>query len=264
MKGAKRLLQWGMTNSANTTAPVRVAFVTGASRGIGRAIALRLARDGRHVVLSARSQGALEEVKGEIERAGGRASVAVADVSDSASITASIEKTIAELGRLDILVNNAGITKDGLALRMSDEDWNVVLSTNLTSAFIACRSAARAMMRGRFGRIVNIASTSGIVGNAGQANYAAAKAGLVGLTKSLARELGSKGITANVVAPGYIQTDMTEHLPGEVKEKITGMIAVGRLGVVEDIASAVAYATSDEAGFFTGQTIIVDGGMTMA
>jgi 3-oxoacyl-[acyl-carrier protein] reductase len=249
-----------MTNPANTTAPVRVAFVTGASRGIGRAIALRLARDGRHVVLSARSQGALEEVKGEIERAGGRASVAVADVSDSASITASIEKTIAELGRLDILVNNAGITKDGLALRMSDEE----LSTNLTSAFIACRSAARAMMRGRFGRIVNIASTSGIVGNAGQANYAAAKAGLVGLTKSLARELGSKGITANVVAPGYIQTDMTENLPAEVKEKITGMIAVGRLGVVEDIASAVAYATSDEAGFLTGQTILVDGGMTMA
>jgi 3-oxoacyl-[acyl-carrier protein] reductase len=253
-----------------TASPTRVAFVTGASRGIGKAIALRLARDGRHVVLCARSEGPLNELKAQIEAGGGpngapgKASVAIADVSSSASITAAIEKVIAEHGRLDILVNNAGITKDTLALRMSDEDWDSVISTNLTSAFVACRAAARAMMKGKFGRIVNIASTSGIVGNAGQANYAAAKAGLLGLTKTLARELGSKGVTANVVAPGYIQTDMTDNLPQEIKDKISEMIAVKRLGVVEDIAAAVAYVTSDEAGFLTGQTLIVDGGMTMA
>lgn len=247
-----------------TPSPTRVAFITGASRGIGKAIALRLARDGRHVVLCARSEGPLNELKAQIEAAGGKASVVVADVASSASITAAIEKTITDLGRLDILVNNAGITKDTLALRMSDDDWNSVITTNLTSAFVACRSAARAMMRGKFGRIVNIASTSGIVGNAGQANYAAAKAGLLGLTKTLARELGGKGITANVIAPGYIQTDMTDNLPQEVKDKITGMIAVQRLGIVDDIAAAVAYVSSDEAGFLSGQTLIVDGGMTMA
>jgi 3-oxoacyl-[acyl-carrier protein] reductase len=253
-----------------TASPTRVAFITGASRGIGKAIAQRLARDGRHVVLCARSEGPLNELKAQIEAVGGpngapgKASVAIADVSSSASITAAIEKVIAEHGRLDILVNNAGITKDTLALRMSDEDWDSVISTNLTSAFVACRAAARAMMKGKFGRIVNIASTSGIVGNAGQANYAAAKAGLLGLSKTLARELGSKGVTANVVAPGYIQTDMTDNLPQEIKDKISDMIAVKRLGVVEDIAAAVAYVTSDEAGFLTGQTLIVDGGMTMA
>jgi 3-oxoacyl-[acyl-carrier protein] reductase len=248
----------------------RVAFVTGASRGIGKAIAVRLAAEGRHVVLAARSEGPLNDLKAQIEASGGpggapgRASVAVVDVASSESITQAIEAVVAAHGRLDILVNNAGITKDGLALRMSDEDWNAVLSTNLTSAFVACRVAARAMMRGRFGRIVNIGSTSGVVGNAGQANYAAAKAGLIGLTKTLARELGSKGVTANVVAPGYIQTDMTENLPPEIKEKIQGLIAVGRLGTVDDIAAAVAYVTSDQAGFLTGQTLVVDGGMTMA
>jgi 3-oxoacyl-[acyl-carrier protein] reductase len=242
----------------------RVAFVTGASRGIGRAIAQRLAKDGRHVVLSARSEGPLNELKAQIEAGGGKASVAVADVSSAESITSALEGAFASLGRLDVLVNNAGITKDGLALRMSDEDWNSVITTNLTSAFVACRAAARMMMKGRFGRIVNIASTSGIVGNAGQANYASAKAGLIGLTKTLARELGGKGVTANVVAPGYIQTDMTENLPAEVKDKIRSLLAVGRLGTVEDIAAAVAYVSSDEAGFLTGQTLIVDGGMTMA
>jgi len=242
----------------------RVAFITGASRGIGKAIALRLAKDGRHVVLSARSEGPLSELAEQIRAAGGKASVAVADVASSASITKALDDTFASLGRLDVLVNNAGITKDGLALRMSDEDWNAVINTNLTSAFVACRAGARMMMKGRFGRIVNIASTSGIVGNAGQANYAAAKAGLIGLTKTLARELGGKGVTANVVAPGYIQTDMTENLPPEIKDKIKSLLAVGRLGVVEDIAAAVAYVSSDEASFLTGQTLIVDGGMTMA
>jgi len=241
----------------------RVAIVTGASRGIGKAIAQRLAKDGRHVVLMARSEGPLHDLKATIEAAGGSASVAVADVSDAKALGAAIEKVAEKHGRLDILVNNAGITKDNLALRMSDEDWDVVVDTNLKSAFVASRAAARPMMKGRFGRIVNIASTSGLVGNAGQANYAAAKAGLLGLSKTFARELGSKGVTCNVVAPGYIQTDMTDGLPDEIKTKISEMIAVRRLGTVEDIAAAVAYATSDEAGFLTGQTITVDGGMTM-
>ena len=246
-----------------SSAPVRVALVTGASRGIGRAIALRLARDGRHVVLSARSEGPLAEVCAAIEAAGGKASILPVDVADAKALAAAVEGVAEAHGRLDILVNNAGVTKDNLALRMSDEEWATVIATNLTSAFVATRAAARAMMRARFGRIVNISSTSGVVGNAGQANYAAAKAGLLGLTKTIARELGGKGITCNAVAPGFIQTDMTDGLPPQVKEQVTAMIAVKRLGVPDDIAACVAYVTSDEAGFLTGQTICVDGGMTM-
>jgi 3-oxoacyl-[acyl-carrier protein] reductase len=241
----------------------RVAFVTGASRGIGKAIALRLARDGRHVVLVSRSEGPLNEVKAMIESAGGKAEVLAVDVGDAKAFAAAVEGVATKHGRLDILVNNAGITKDTLMLRMSDEDWDSVLDTNLKSAFVASRAAARAMMKGRFGRIVNIGSTSGVVGNAGQANYAAAKAGLMGLTKTIARELGSKGVTCNCIAPGFIQTDMTANLPDQVKESVTAMMAVKRLGTPEDIAAAVAYVTSDEAGFLTGQTIAVDGGMTM-
>jgi len=248
----------------STDSPTRVAFITGASRGIGRAIALRLAADGRHVVLAARSEGPLRELAEQITASGGKASVAVVDIADSKSLTDGLAKAIAECGRLDILVNNAGVTKDNLMLRMSDEDFDMVINTNLKSAFIACRIASREMMRGRFGRIVNISSTSGIVGNAGQANYAAAKAGLVGLTKTIAREFGGKGITANVVAPGWIETDMTANLPAEVKEGVLKMCAVRRLGTPDDIAGAVSYVTSDGAGFFSGQTLIVDGGMTMA
>ncbi len=241
----------------------RVAVVTGASRGIGKAVALRLARDGRHVVLCARSEAPLNDLKAQIESAGGAASVCVFDVSDAKAVQAAIEGIAAARGRIDILVNNAGITKDGLALRMSDEDWDAVVDTNLKSAFVAIRAAARAMMKGKFGRIINISSTSGVVGNAGQANYAAAKAGLLGLSKTIARELGGKGITCNAVAPGYIETDMTANLPQEVKDHILGMVAVKRLGNGDDIAACVAYLTSDEAGFITGQTICVDGGMTM-
>ena len=241
----------------------RVALVTGASRGIGRAIALRLARDGRHVVLSARTEGPLSEVKAQIEAAGGSASTLAVDVGDPKALQAGVEKVIADHGRLDILVNNAGITKDGLILRMSDEDFMSVLQVNLQSAFVATRAAARAMMKNRFGRIVNISSTSGVVGNAGQANYAAAKSGLIGLSKTVARELGSKGITANVIAPGYIETDMTSGLPQEIKDKITESVVVKRLGTPEDIAAAVSYVTSDEAGYLTGQVFCVDGGMTM-
>jgi 3-oxoacyl-[acyl-carrier protein] reductase len=241
----------------------RVAVVTGASRGIGKAIALRLARDGRHVVLVARSEGPLNDVKAAIESNGGAASVLAVDISDSKAFGAAIEKVAEQHGRLDILVNNAGITKDGLVLRMSDEDWDAVVDTNLKSAFVAIRAAARPMMKNRFGRIVNISSTSGVVGNAGQANYAAAKSGLIGLTKTIARELGSKGITTNVVAPGFIETDMTANLPQQVKDGVLGLMAVKRLGNGDDIAATVAYLTSDEAGFITGQTICVDGGMTM-
>jgi len=248
-------------STAETTK--RVAVVTGASRGIGKSIAMRLARDGRHVVLMSRSEGPLNEVKAAIEAAGGSASVVAVDIADANTFAAAINGVAEKHGRLDILVNNAGITKDGLALRMSDDDWNAVINTNLTSAFVAIRAAARAMMKNRFGRIVNISSTSGVVGNAGQANYAAAKAGLMGLTKTIARELGSKGVTANVIAPGFIETDMTHNLPQEVKDQVTGAMAVKRLGSGDDIAAAVAYVTCDEAGFLTGQTICVDGGLTM-
>ena len=247
-----------------TTENTRVAIVTGASRGIGKSIALRLARDGRHVVLMSRSAGPLSELKSQIESSGGRASVKAVDVADSNALGAAIDQIATELGRLDILVNNAGITRDNLVLRMSDAEWSEVIDTNLKSAFVAIRAAARPMMKGRFGRIVSIASTSGVVGNAGQANYAAAKAGLIGLSKSIARELGGKGITCNVVAPGYIETDMTSGLPQEIKDKIMAALAVRRLGLPDDIAAAVSYATSDDSGYFTGQTIVVDGGMTMA
>ncbi|MCA9273545.1 MAG: 3-oxoacyl-[acyl-carrier-protein] reductase [Phycisphaerales bacterium] len=241
----------------------RIAFVTGASRGIGKAVALRLAADGRHVVLASRSEGPLSEVKSQIEEAGGKASVCAVDISDRKAFAEAVEGVASEHGRLDILVNNAGITRDNLILRMTDEEWDSVIETNLTSAFVAMRAAARAMMKGKFGRIVNIASTSGLVGNAGQANYAASKSGLVGMTRTVAREIGGKGITANVVAPGFIQTDMTANLPESVLESVKGLIQVKRLGTPEDIAAAVAYVTSDDAGFLTGQVITVDGGMTM-
>ena len=243
--------------------PTRVALVTGASRGIGRAIATRLAADGRHVVLVSRSQGPLDELKAEIKSAGGQATALAVDVGDREAFAKAIEGVAKELGRVDILVNNAGITRDGLIMRMTDEQWDEVVSVNLTSAFTACRAAARPMMKQRFGRIVNIASTSGVVGNAGQANYAAAKAGLVGLTRTLARELGSKGVTASVIAPGVIEPDMTAVLPDEAKDQVLKAMSVPRLGQADDIAAAVAYATSDEAGFLTGQVMCVDGGLTM-
>ena len=237
--------------------------MSGASRGIGRAIALRLARDGRHVVLVGRSVDSLDAVRSQIESAGGAATSLAVDIGDGPAWQQAIESVIERAGRLDILVNNAGITRDNLSLRMSDAEWSEVLSVNLTSAFIACRAAARAMMRAKFGRIVNIASTSGVVGNAGQANYAASKAGLIGLTKSLARELGGKGITANVVAPGFIETDMTSGLPEAIRQRVIEAMAIKRLGIGEDIAAAVSYMTSDEASFLTGQVLCVDGGLTM-
>ncbi len=253
-----------MTASPNDASkPQRVAIVTGASRGIGRSIALRLAKEGRHVVLVARSLSPLTDLQSHIEAAGGTATSRACDVGDVAAVGKLVEEVAESLGRLDILVNNAGITRDNLVMRMSDAEWDEVIRVNLTSAFASIRAAARPMMRARFGRIVNIASTSGVVGNSGQANYAAAKAGLIGLSKTIARELGSKGITCNVVAPGFIETDMTANLPLQVREHVLGLQAVKQTGTADDIAAAVAYATSDDAGFLTGQTICVDGGLTM-
>ena len=241
----------------------RLAIVTGASRGIGRGIAERLARDGRFVVGVARNAESLDTVRAAIESAGGQFEARPCDIGDGAALTALLEAVIEKHGRLDILVNNAGITRDGLLLRMSDEDFDAVLNVNLRSVFIACRTACRQMMRQKFGRIVNIGSVSGITGNAGQANYSAAKAGLVGLTKSIAKELGPKGVTANVVAPGFTETDMTASLATMIKDQVLPQIPARRIGQAADIASAVSYVSSDDAGYLTGQVITVDGGLSM-
>lgn len=238
-------------------------MVTGASRGIGRAIAKRLAAEGRLVVLVSRSTSSLEQVRDEIATAGGAAEIRVCDVASGEAFTTVVEEIASTHGRLDILINNAGMTRDGLVLRMSDADFDDVIAVNLRSAFVSCRAAARSMMRGRFGRIVNIGSVTGVIGNAGQVNYAAAKAGLIGMTKSLAKELGSKGITANVVAPGFVNTDMTEPLGPQIKEEMIKLIPTRRFGTVDEIASAVSFLASDQAGYITGQVLIVDGGLAM-
>ncbi|MHC4975693.1 MAG: 3-oxoacyl-[acyl-carrier-protein] reductase [Planctomycetota bacterium] len=241
----------------------RNALITGASRGIGRAIATRLAADGRHVILAARSADALESLKDEITSTGGSASVCQLDISDAGAIQSVIDSIVEEHSSIDILVNNAGITRDNLILRMSDEEFDDVIKINLRSVFAACRAAARHMMRARYGRIVNISSTSGVIGNPGQANYCASKAGVIGMTKSIARELGSKGVTANVIAPGFIETDMTASLPEAVTDKIKQAQSIRRLGIPDDIAAATSYMTSDDASFLTGQVLCVDGGLTM-
>lgn len=237
--------------------------MTGASRGIGRATAERLAADGRAVVLVSRIAQTLEEVKQSIQQKGGRAEVRTCDVNDAGALNDLIDDVASTFGRLDILVNNAGMTRDGLLLRMSDADFDDVISVNLRSAFVACRAAARPMMRGRFGRIVNVSSVTGVSGNAGQANYAAAKAGLAGMTKSIARELGPKGITANVIAPGFIETEMTSNLSQQIKDEVLRNIAARRFGTAEEIAHAIAFITSDQASFYSGQVMVVDGGMAM-
>ena len=242
----------------------RVAIVTGASRGIGAEIAKYLGEHGRHVVCVARNLEKLEAVRAEIEAASGSAEVLACDISDHQALAEAIESIAEKHKRLDILVNNAGITRDNLLLRMDDLEFDEVIMTNLRSVFVACRAALRPMMRGKWGRIINIGSVSGLVGNAGQANYATAKAGLLGLTKSLAKEMGGKGITANVVAPGFIETDMTDVLPQQIKDSVKQITALGRFGKPHEIGAAVAFLASDDGGYITGQTLTVDGGMTMS
>lgn len=242
----------------------KVAVVTGSSRGIGRAIALRLAGEGARVVVNYRgNQAAADEVVREIEARGGQATAVQADVSQPAQAQALIDAAVKAFGRIDILVNNAGTTRDTLIMRMSEEDWDVVLATNLKGAFNCIKAATRPMMRQRYGRIVNITSVAGLAGNEGQANYAAAKAGLVGLTKTVAKELGSRNVTCNAVAPGLVPTDLTASLPPELVQRAVDRTPLGRTGTAEDMAAAVVFFASDEAAFVTGQVLAVDGGLAL-
>ena len=240
----------------------RVALVTGASRGIGRAIAINLAASGCAVAVNYRSRSdAANEVVGLIEEAGGRAIAVAADVADADAVEAMTADVAEKLGPIAVLVNNAGITDDDLVLRMKPETWDRVIQTNLGSAYLCTRAVLRGMLKARWGRIINITSVSGLSGNPGQANYAAAKAGLVGLTKSVAKEVGSRGITVNAIAPGFIETDMTEELAEDVRAAVLPAITLGRFGSPEDVASAVGYLASEGAGYITGQVLVVDGGL---
>ncbi|MHB0876367.1 MAG: 3-oxoacyl-[acyl-carrier-protein] reductase [Anaerolineae bacterium] len=242
----------------------KIALVTGGSRGIGRQVALALAAQGADVAVNYRgNQQAADEVCGLIESMGRRALALQADVSDFEAASAVVQKVIETFGRLDILVNNAGLTRDNLVVRMGEEDWDCVVDTVLKGTFACSKAAVRQMMRQRYGRIVNMGSVSGLGGNAGQANYSAAKAGLVGLTKTLAKELGSRNITVNLVAPGFIQTELTAHLPEALVQEAVRQTPLGRLGTCEDVAAAVTFLASDAAAFITGQVLSVDGGLLM-
>jgi 3-oxoacyl-[acyl-carrier protein] reductase len=241
----------------------RTALITGASQGIGAAVARVLAGRGARVVLAARSRERLDALAAEIEAAGGVACALPLDLSDPASIEAAVSSLDGEMAAVDVLVNTAGVTADGLLLRMSQEQWERVLRTNLTGTFVLTKALVRGMMKRRYGRIVTISSVVGLMGNAGQANYAASKAGLIGFTKSIARELGSRGITANVVAPGFVSTAMTDALPDAVKESMLASIALGRFGTVEDVAAAVVFLASQEAAYVTGDVVNVSGGLYM-
>ena len=242
----------------------KCALVTGASRGIGRAVALKLASEGAKLALNfAGNEAAANEVRREIEATGGQAILVKADVADEAAVQDMVQKTADAFGRIDILVNNAGITRDGLLARMKEEDWDAVLSTNLKGVFLTTKAAAKLMMKQRAGRIVNMASVVGVTGNAGQANYSAAKAGVIGFTKTVARELASRSVTVNAVAPGFIATDMTSALSDKAKEAALAGIPLGRMGTPEDVAAAVLFLVSDQASYITGQVLHVDGGMVM-
>jgi 3-oxoacyl-[acyl-carrier protein] reductase len=241
----------------------RVAFVTGASRGIGRATALSLCRAGFDVVLAAREIEKSEEVAAEIRACNGDAMTLNLDLSSPQSIKEGFAKALQHKGRIDVLVNNAGVTRDGLAVRMKPADWDLVLKTNLDGAFLAIQQVLPSMMRNRWGRIINISSVVGQAGSAGQVNYAASKAGLIGLTKALAQEMASRSITVNAVAPGYITTDMTKDLPEALKQKIMASIPLARMGTPEDIAAAVKFLASEDASYITGQVLAVNGGMYM-
>ena len=240
----------------------RVALVTGASRGIGRSIAVRLAAAGASVVACAREDHA-QNVADEITAAGGTAEALSVDVTVASSLTSAVRETLDRFERFDVLVNNAGVVRDQLLLRMKPEDWDTVLATNLTSAFTCAQAAVRPMLKQRWGRIISISSVVGQSGNPGQTNYAASKAGLIGFSKSLAREVASRGITVNVVAPGFIETGMTARLDDGVRAALTGQIPAGRFGVPEDVAAAVCFLASDEASYITGQVVGVNGGMYM-
>src|SRR6202451_3516188 len=241
----------------------RVAFVTGASQGIGRACALKLATNGATVAAAARNQEKLNELVAEITAAGGRAVACALDVTDEDQVKSSIKGVVAQFGKVDILVNNAGITRDQLVMRMKRADWDAVLQTNLTSAYLCTQAVSTSMLKQRWGRIINIASVFGQMGQAGQANYSASKAGLIGLTMAIARELGSRNITCNAVAPGFIETAMTEVLGDEFKQNAAKQIPLGRVGSPADVASAVAFLASDEASYITGHVLNVNGGMLM-
>jgi 3-oxoacyl-[acyl-carrier protein] reductase len=241
----------------------QIAVVTGAGRGIGRAIALKFANEGAEVVVVSRTQENSEKVAAEIRALGRKAWAFAVDVAEAAAVNAAAEKILAECGKVDILVNNAGVTRDGLLMRMADADWDLVLNTNLKGAFLVTKSFSRAMIKARSGRIINISSVIGLIGNAGQCNYAASKAGLIGFTQSCAKELAGRGITVNAIAPGFIQTDMTSELKEEMRAALLKQIPLGSFGEADDIAGAALYLASPSARYVTGQVLTVDGGMVM-
>ncbi|MGC1371320.1 MAG: 3-oxoacyl-[acyl-carrier-protein] reductase [Candidatus Sulfotelmatobacter sp.] len=240
-----------------------VAFITGASQGIGRACALKLAAKGASVAIAARNQENLNELASEIGNSGGKGAAFALDVTDEEQIKSAVRAAIEQFGKVDILVNNAGITRDQLIMRMKRADWDVVLQTNLTSAYLCTQAVTASMLKQRWGRIINISSVFGEMGQAGQANYSASKAGLIGLTMAVARELGSRNITCNAVAPGFIETAMTEVLGEDFKQSAAKQIPLGRVGTVDDVAHAVAFLASDEASYITGHVLNVNGGMLM-